>query len=396
VRRTPTALALIIYMAAAAAVLAAAPGTARAEPDPDELVAQARQSMVQLDFDRAIRLLEKAESAGRSRRDTLILIYRSLAESRAALGQSDAAEGEFRRLLALDPEAQLPPGSSPKLTAPFRSARDAMRLRPPLDVTCQPGEGVAVLTITSDPLDLIAAARLVRTGDGGGSVARARRKSGRARIAIAVPPDAEPRELACAALDRHGNELARASLVATTPERAPARAIADDGDPTDVLPPTEAARRRRAASAPEAPAPAAAAPDDTAIERREEAPAPPFYARWWLWGGAALAAAGTSAYFAVQLQADEDEWRDLKRTSQAHTYDEALEVQRRGERHARYSNIATGAGAALAAISIGLLVHDLVRSEPGDDADDRRDADASVAPVVLPGGGAGAAVLLSF
>jgi hypothetical protein len=54
---------------------------------------------------------------------------------------------------------------------------------------------------------------------------------------------------------------------------------------------------------------------------------------------------GPLSNLAVQLQADEDEWRAIKRTSQAHTYAEALEVQERGERNARHGNIAFDASA---------------------------------------------------
>ena len=112
------------------------------------------------------------------------------------------------------------------------------------------------------------------------------------------------------------------------------------------------------------------------------------YARWWRWGSGALVAAGATAYFAVQLQADEDEWRAIKRTSQEHTYAEALEVQERGERNARYGNIAFGASAALAAVSVGLLVRDLVRRR-------RDDSRAAVGAAPLPGGAA-ASVRISF
>ena len=375
----------LLSIAVAAAVLA--PRPAAAQPDPDELVVQARQAMVNLDYDRAIRLLERAEEAGRSRRDQLAAIYRSLGESRAALGDDDAASNEFRRLLALDPGAELPRGSSPKVTAPFESARDFMRQHRPLTIGCaREGRG-AVLAIQSDPLSLIASARLT-TADGT-VLTRARRPSGRARVSLDAPAGA-PQDVACTALDVYGNELAR-TPIGTTDRAAPGRDEALDS--TTILTPTDqprpAPRRSRVASG-------VSGASDTGtggaltvtVERTPEREPPPIYARWWLWGTGALVGAGATAFFAVQLQADEDDWRTIKRASQEHTYAEALAVQDRGERHALYANIATVTTAALAAVSLGLLVRDLVRD------DDESGAQIGAAP--LPGGGGAATFRVSF
>ena len=373
----PVRISLRLTIAAAVAAVLA-PGPAAAQPDPDELVVQARQAMVNLDYDRAIRLLERAEEAGRSRRDQLATIYRQLGESRAALGDDGAAATEFRRLLALDPGAELPRGSSPKVTAPFESARDFMRQHRPLTIGCaREGRG-AVLAIQSDPLSLVASARLI-TADGT-VLTRARRPSGRARISLAAPAGAH-QDLACTALDVYGNELARAP-VGTTDRAAAGRDETLDSTtiltPTDQLPPRPPSRRPRVASG------ASDTGTDRAstvsLARTPEREPPPIYARWWLWGTGALVGAGATAFFAVQLQADEDDWRAIKRASQEHTYAEALAVQDRGERHALYANIATMTTAALAAVSVGLLVRDLVRD------DDESAASIGAAP--LPGGGA--------
>jgi tetratricopeptide (TPR) repeat protein len=374
----PARISLRLTIAAAVAVLA--PGPVAAQPDPDELVVQARQAMVNLDYDRAIRLLERAEEAGRSRRDQLATIYRSLGESRAALGDDDAAATEFRRLLALDPDAELPRGSSPKVTAPFESARAFMRQHRPLAVGCaREGRG-AVLAIQSDPLSLIASARLT-TADGT-VLARARRGSGRARLSLAAPAGA-PQEVACTALDVYGNELAR-TPIGTTDRAAPG---GDETlDPTTILTPSHQRprpppRRSRVASGDSGASDTDTGQESTvSVGRTPEREPPPIYARWWLWGTGALVGAGATAFFAVQLQADEDDWRAIKRASQEHTYAEALAVQDRGERHALYANIATMTTAALAAVSLGLLVRDLVRDDDG--------PAAQIGAAPLPGGGA--------
>ncbi|HWM88993.1 MAG TPA: hypothetical protein VNO33_24245, partial [Kofleriaceae bacterium] len=271
-----------LSLLAIAIALLASPGPLAAAPDPAALVSQARQAMTQLNYERAIQLLERAEESGENRREQLITIYRWLAESRAAMGHAEAAESEFRRLLALDPDAALPRGSSPKYTDPLEAARDFMRQRQPLAVRCERREDGAVLVVLSDPVDLVAAARPTRAS--GEELARAATRSGRGRIALALPAGA-PRELACTALDRHGNELARAPLAAA--------ASGDGPDPYGILAPGERERAGRSS--------------EVTVSRERDEPAPPIYARWWLWGAGAAIAAGTGAYFAVQLQADEDD-----------------------------------------------------------------------------------------
>jgi len=373
-----------LAVAAVAVALLASP--AAAQPDPDELIADASQAMIRLNYDRAIRLLERAEEGGRSDRDQLVVIYRSLAESRAALGDGEAAETEFRRLLALDPSAELPSGSSPKLTTPFDAARDFMRQRPPLTVAClRDGRG-AVLAIQSDPLSLIAAARLIAAD--GDVLTRARRRSGRTRLSLSAPAGAA-QPLACAAVDRYGNELARAAVGSTTGRAAPGRG--DRLDPTSILTPTDEPRpptpRRSSRDAPESDTGTGSASTVT-VERTPAEPPRPIYARWWLWGSGARVAAGATAFFAVQLQADEDDWRAIKRASQEHTFAEALAVQERGERHALQANIATITTAALAAVSLGLLVRDLVR--------DGDESAAQLGAAPLPGGGGAATFRVAF
>lgn len=370
--------------AAALALLGmAAPSSAAAQPDPTADVTRAQRAMAQLDFERAIQHLERAEATGRNGREQLLVIYRSLGESRAALGRAGEAETDFRRLLALDPDAELPPGSSPKLTAPFGAARESMRGRQPLAARCERrGQDGAVLSVLSDPVDLVRGARPVRAD--GGDLPGAATRAGRSRIALAIPPGA-PTPLACAVLDRHDNELLRAPLT------SPGEDAEGPRDPSGILPPGEAGDRRRPASA-EPPPPV----DDTGT-----APATPLYARWWPWGTAAALAAGAGAYFAVAFQADEADWREIKRDSEMHTYREALEVQERGDRHARYANVAFVASAALVAVSVVLLVREVRRGGARGEPRPGAEAAARVAPpidahiVPLPGGAA-ASLQLQF
>jgi tetratricopeptide (TPR) repeat protein len=363
-------------LAALLAWTLAVPGVAAAAPDPAALVTRAQREMLQLDFDRAIQLLERAEATGANRREQLVVIYRSLGESHASIGHEREAEVDFRRLLALDPDAELPRGSSPKLTAPFVAAREFMQRRSALTVACERrGDGRALLTVQADPLGMVAAARAARAD--GGALEGATRRPGRDRIAIAFPPDAQ----ACAALDRHGNELARAMLVTGVGPPPPEPAGDAGDDPTSILPPGEVARRDRP------PVPEAGPRLDPVERDAGPVPSPPLYSRWWVWGGGAALAAATGAYFAIQLQTDQDEWRNIKQDSDQYTYREAVEVQERGDRHALIANVAFGASAALATVAVVMGVRQ---------ARARRDAGPSVGVAPLPGRGGTATLTFSF
>jgi tetratricopeptide (TPR) repeat protein len=358
-----------IGLAALASLAVARPAAAE---DPSALIAKARREMLDLNYDRAIQLLEQAETTGRNQPEEIVAIYRLLGESQAALGHRDAAESEFRRLLALDPTAALPPGSSPKLKEPFQAARSAMSQSSPLTVTCERSGKGLVMTITSDPLDQVASGRAT---SGGAPVTEPESTSSRTRIPLSVPAGA-PRALDCSALDRHGNELVRASPNAAVGRQVEAGRGEDD--PTSILPPGEEAREQEPDAVP--------APGSTAPIDEPEGPGPPLYARWWLWGSGAVAAAGVGAYFAVLVQNDADEWRELKKDSQNHEYQEALAVQERGERRALYTNIAFGTSVALAVVSTVLLIRQT----------DRPAATAGVSAGPLPERGAAATFWLRF
>jgi tetratricopeptide (TPR) repeat protein len=357
---------------AAAALALAAPRIARADDDPAALLRQARDHMSQLDYATALPLLERAEATGKNGPDGLAEIYRATAECHAALGETDLAETDFRRLLALSPASTLPDGSSPKLTAPFASAHDFMAARRPLEVTCQRSSsssaaaasasaqpGGAVLLVGSDPADMVAGARLA--GADGALVGTAAQGSG--RIALAIPPGAAP--TSCSALDSHGNELARVTL-----GEAP------------VVPPNAGE--------------GGAGPGGGAVTVTRGAPAPkkPLYARLWLWSGVAtVGAAGAAIYFGSQVKKDQDDLDALNGDSANHYFDEAKKIEDRGKRHALDANISWGVAGGLAALTGVLLVLDLRHHD--DEEEGPPAAQARLAPTLSPSG-AGVALSLGF
>ncbi|HEU5056126.1 MAG TPA: hypothetical protein VFU21_06360, partial [Kofleriaceae bacterium] len=268
-----------------------------------------------------------------------------------AMGRADAAETAFRRLLALDPSVELPSGSSPKLTAPFAAAREFLAGRR-IAVECRrSGAAAATLVVQSDPVDLVAGARLTSaSGEPVGEDAR-----GQARIALAIPGSAEAG--GCAALDRHGNVLARAELTEAPADPGDAGTAAAESGPVVSRGPAERADR-------------------------------PLYARWWLYAGLGAAAGGVALYYGLELRSAQDDLEALQQemTQADHdvTYPDFLAIKDRGDSAARNANIALVVTGVFAAVSGGLLVHQLVT--------DGRESDAEETPAVsagpLPGGAA--------
>lgn len=325
-----------------ALAIAAPSRAARADED---LVARAKAAMGQLDFDAAIALLEQAEASGKNQPAEMAEIYRATAESHAAMGRGDAAETAFRRLLALDPSVELPAGSSPKLTGPFNAARDFLAGRR-IAVECRRAAGGASLVVKSDPVDLVAGARLL-TADG---AAIGEDAKGRARVALAAAAGTSP--AACAALDRHGNLLARVELAG-----AP-----DDAGTGDAA--------------------AGAATGPVVTSGPAEQGGRPLYMRWWLYAGLGAAAGGVAVYYGLKMKQAEDDIAELNAATlvpgHTITYDQYLALEDRGKGYARNANIALVVTGVFAAVSGGLLVHQLVTERQGERA---------VGVAVLPGGG---------
>ena len=97
-------LLLAISMLARAGT-ASAGSASRANPSLDE----ARKAVDDIRYDDARGLLVQALKQGGSRPEQLVEIYRLSAATAAVLGSADLAEQYYRRMLALDPTAALPP-----------------------------------------------------------------------------------------------------------------------------------------------------------------------------------------------------------------------------------------------------------------------------------------------
>jgi hypothetical protein len=330
------------------------PAAARADENPH--LATAREALAGLKYEQAQHALEKALYSGKNGPEDMKTIYRMLGEIHAALGRADQAEIDFRILLALDPATDLGRGVSPKIQQPFQAAKTHMSSRGGLAVSCKADDEAAAvaLEVKSDPLDLVAGARVIYRLEGGREQIIEAGGSGSQTLRV---PASGRVTLICAALDEHGNRLVE---------------IGSWSEPLALTPVEKQ----------ETPAIVAPAPSV-----RREAPAPPLYGRWYLWGTAAVLAAGGGGYFAWQVTQDQTELDRLNENSADYSFSEAEEIERRGKRNALIANISFGAAGAFAIATVLSLA--LAPDAPAGESS------TALAPLALPRG-AGVSVAFTF
>jgi hypothetical protein len=322
----------VAFLVAAALAAAAAPAHAG-----NDKLAAAQRAVDEIDYETAQALVGEALDGGGLTVAELGRAYRLAGEIAAALDDIDTARTHFVRWILVDPAATLPEGSSPKIARPFAEAQsDAVKLGG-LTVAASVERDGATLVVTletSDPLAMIAGVRAV-AGDveahGDGTT-----------VELTVPTAAtEDVELRVTALDGRGNELAVRRVIAKG-EAAPV----DTGDG------------------------GGGGSRDGGL---------PAAVRWPTWTAIGVIAGATSGYFAYRVGQAEDDLAALNANSEAHTYDEAVAIQERGDRDARYANISLGVAAVAAVAAVLTFV-----LEPDD-------TELSVSPA-----GAGASATLRF
>ena len=178
------ALAAIVATTVASAAMAAA-----APDDAPSLVTDAEHAFAQLRYDEALRLLDRAWRRGDSGPTAMRTIFALAGQAAGSIGDDDNARLWFSRWLCVEPHAELPGGTSPKLTALFGDARTALAGASIRGHVVRGDRTVAVI----DPLALIDTVRLGRT-----------RAPVHAGVAVFDTPIAGTLEL----LDRYGNVLA--------------------------------------------------------------------------------------------------------------------------------------------------------------------------------------------
>ncbi len=345
-----------VGIAVVAACLIDAAGHARAD---ERALEEARQAIDQLDYAAARDALTAALASGANGPDGLAEIYRMTGTVAASLGDTRTATDAFKKLLALRPKATLPAGTSPKIARPFRAAADHFKRNPPLQVrpetAAQPP--VATVVIDSDPLAMVAGAKVTVVVDG--SHERTLEGKGQGRIDVELPRGKRI-DLRIAVVDEHGNRLvelgSRDVPIVITGAELPQATPATGGT-------------------------AAAAGDRVAVvEQRPPRPPRRWYFRWELWTGAAIAFGGGTGYFAYRAHARAGELQRLFDASSSHRAGESTELESRARRDVLITNIGLGATAAIAAGAAILYLTAPRRAEGP-----RR---VTVAPELTGGGGA--------
>lgn len=284
-----------------AAIIMALAAVAHADPDLDE----ARRLQGQLAYDQALAIVERAIARGTADPKQLAALHELAGELTAGLDRAMDAEEHFSRLLAIDPDAALPAGTSPKITAPFYAARGNTAR---LVINAMIDASVVEVRVTGDNRGFVQGVAATVT-DASGATQTVREPHG---LRLELPAGAHVTSIAV--LDEHGNRVWTDAAPVAKPAPPP--------------PP------------PPAPRPA------------------PLYARWSTWtiaGTAALAVGGVCAWRFSVAQTD---WNDLSTAQPPHDYSELRAIEQRGDRWALAANISFGvAGAAAIGAVLALALH---------------------------------------
>lgn len=265
-------------------------------------VEKARAHRSALRYRDALDEIERAMRLGKAGPAEMAELYKLAGELAGGLDEPSTARRWFAHWLSLEPGARLAEDASPKVRDPLGAARVAMAGRRIAMRIVREGASVKV-TIDDDVLGLV---RKVRVGAAEGvpgatfalDEARADRSPVTDQGEASMPIDV------VVGLDEYGNVLVEG--------RVP-------------------------------PAPASAG-----------AQARPIHARWQTWAIATGALAATGGVFAWRTTVAQDEFDRLKNNGA--TFGETESVRKRGERHALTANVAFGAAAATAVVSVVLAV----------------------------------------
>jgi hypothetical protein len=296
-------------------VLLASAGTAMAGPLDD-----ARAAVDGSDYMAARGALDKALHAGGASPQDVAEIYKLSGIVEGALGNTEAATAAFAKWLELDPKGTLPPGTSPKIARPFKTASDhTSAIEAKAETEAQPPS--VTLVIASDDKKLIASAHVIVVVDGGAP----QELDGKPGATILLPRGRRL-DLQVQALDANGNRVFELGSQAV-----PLVITSDDA--------TVIAKK---------PLPK---PVEPAHERR-------WYFQWYTWGGVAIASAVVSGVFAYETKQNVDQLDLLNRNSLAHPFRDAQGVESDAKRDLLIADIAAGAAGAFA---LGAVVLYLTR-----------------------------------
>jgi len=179
-----------------------------AQQPPRDALAAAEGAYMSVDFETTLRFARQALDQGGHSTADLVRIYELVGISSATLGDLDAAEQSFLRMLALNPSAELTSNLAPRLRSPFLEARGFWSARSTTlgaQVSLSPG----ALTVTlSDPLHM-ARQLVVRARPSGEGEFVEQRKDAADRVTFNMDElhGVTFVEYTLLALDEHGNHV---------------------------------------------------------------------------------------------------------------------------------------------------------------------------------------------
>ena len=277
---------------------------------------EARTAVDNSDYEAARTALDKALASGTAGPEELAEIYKLTGIVDGALGETAEAATAFSKWLALDPKGTLPPGTSPKIGRPYKTASDQAKKKKPFEVKA---DTVALpptvtLVIVSDPMQLVGAARVFVVADG----KPAQQLEGKPGDPIELPHGGRL-DLRVQALDDKGNrvfELGSTSvpLVITGAETEDEHRARISGQPVHVVAP-----------------------------KRHDLPPPaprPWYFQWWVWGAATATAGVVTLAFGFETHSDLSTLDQLNRNSLDHVFGDAQSTESSARRDLLVTDIA--------------------------------------------------------
>jgi hypothetical protein len=290
------------------------------------------------DYQKAhIHLRLALEAGGHDRNDT-VLIYRLSGEVAAAFLSQSEAEEQFRRMLAIDPRADVAVNEVPLVAEPYDAARSFVtRENAAIHVDVGRAGSAVTLKIVADALGMVSSVRLLYRERRGISH-RDRPLNGGDEVTIEVPNQLRA-TASVTVVDRFGNQLM---------------------DPVPAAPPPPDLEVAQAASSDDAPTSAVVMDDEAPSSGARRS----LLGRWYTWGALSVASGATAAYFGGRARTRWAELDTVIDDSTTHTFAEAQALEQRGQRDALVSNIALGAAVTTAVISVALIVRGRRGSQP--------------------------------
>lgn len=267
----------------------------------DNAVKKAESQLADLRFEEASETAVSALKKGSRGPSEVVALYMLLGQISASMSKDKDAVSYFHNALSISSDAALPAGASPKLSEPFDKAKARIEGTTPIALEYEVEEdGRVIVTISSDPANLVGGAALIYKEAGKEQIKKGR---GRDTVKMKVPEGAT--DLQIVAVDLYGNQI----------NTATALDLESDGEETVV--------------------------QDKATERRGR----PLFSRWQLYAGLTVGAAIGGGYFAFKTKSLVDDAEALEDGSE---FTQAKKLEDRAKTKALYANIGFVAAALLA------------------------------------------------